>query len=196
MKPLLAALVLLHGQAEPPRVSLDARGEDVREVLATLFSQAHRPYALDASIKGRLYVTFDRVPFPKALDIVLTQAGLSARDKDGITLIAPAPAATPKPLPKAPAPVPPAKPLPTLDPQTFARKVTTRLSRVPLADVFAALGEQAKVAIDVDAAVPAYRVDAFFAKSSLRYALDRVCKAAGLRYEVKGDRIRITCHSA
>ena len=35
-------------------VSLDARGQDVREVLATLFAQAKKSYALDASIRLRL----------------------------------------------------------------------------------------------------------------------------------------------
>ena len=195
MKTLLAALLVLpspaFAQTEPPRVSLDARGEDVREVLATLFAQARRPYALDASIKGKLYVAFDRMPFPKALGIVLAQANLVARDRDGVTLIAPAPVPMPKPLPVAkPAPVlvAPAKSLP---PEAFARRITTRLSRAPLADVFAALGAQAKVTIEVDPAVPAYRVDAFFAKTSLRYALDRVCRAAGLRYEVAEGIIRI-----
>ena len=194
MKPLLLALVLLQAPTEPPRVSVDSRGEDVREVLATLFAQVHRPYALDASISGKLYVTLDRMPFPKALGIVLTQANLVARDKDGVTLITVAP----KPVapPKTPVVVPVAKPLPSLAPETFSRKVTTRLNRALIADVFAALGAQAKVAIEVDPAVPAYRVDAFFAKTSLRYALDRVCKAAGLTYEVRGDQIRIACHSA
>ena len=198
MKPLLLALVLLQTPTEPPRVSLDARGEDVREVLATLFAQVRRPYALDASITGKLYVAFDRMPFPKALGIVLTQANLVARDKDGVTIIAPAPkplTIVPKPPTAAPA-APAAKPVTTLDPATFARKVTTRLNRAPLTDVFAALSIQAKVPIEVDPTVPAYRVDAFFAKSSLRYALDRICKAANLRYEVQGDRIRIRCHSA
>lgn len=193
MKPLLLALVLLQAPTEPPRVSVDSRGEDVREVLATLFAQVHRPYALDASISGKLYVTLDRMPFPKALGIVLTQANLVARDKDGVTLITVAP----KPVaPSKPPVVPAAKPLPSLAPETFSRKVTTRLNRAPIADVFAAFGAQAKVAIEVDPAVPAYRVDAFFAKTSLRYALDRVCKAAGLTYEVRGDRIRIARHSA
>lgn len=193
MSPLLAALALLPLQAEPLRVSVDSRGDDVREVIATLFAQAHRPYALDAAIKGRLYVTLVRMPFPKALSVILKQASLVARDQDGVTMIAPAPkavapvvptpvvaiakkAATPVVVPKVPA-------------STFARRVSTRLSRAPLAEVFAAFGEQAGVEIAVDPSVPPYRVDAFFAKTSLRYALDRVCKAAGLTYAVGGGKI-------
>ncbi len=203
MKPLLAALVVLpslaFGQATAPRVSLDARGDDVREVLATLFAQVHRPYALDASIKGKLYVSFDRMPFPKALNVVLAQANLVARDQDGVTLIAPAPKpVAPKPVvPPKTAVTPVSKPVEKVEkptaiaPATLAHRVTTRLSRAPLADVFAALGEQAGIPIELDPDVPAYRVDAFFAKTSLRYALDRVCKAAGLRYEPSATGIRI-----
>lgn len=226
MKPLLAALVLLptlaFGQVSVPRVSLDARGDDVREVLATLFAQAHRPYALDASIKGKLYVKLDGMPFPKALNVVLTQANLIARDQDGVTMIVPKPsvskAAAPKPLaskgpdttkPDSSKPAP-LKPIPSrsplvvapkrvekdepparIDPKVLAHRVTTRLSRAPLADVFASLSEQVGVPIELDPAVPAYRVDAFFVKTSLRYTLDRLCKAAGLRYEPTADGIRI-----
>ncbi len=194
MSPFLAALALLTTQAESVRVSLDARGDDVREVLATLFAQAHRPYALDASIKGRLYVALDRMPYAKALGIVLAQANLVAREKDGVTMIAPAP----KVVAPAPAPVVEKKaapPVVAIPPSAFARRVTTRLSRAPLADVFAALGEGAKVEIVLDPSVPAYRVDAFFARTSLRYALDRVCKAAGLRYVVAGGKIRVGLRS-
>lgn len=196
MKALIAALVLLpslaFGQADALRVSLDARGEDVREVLATLFAQAHKTYALDASIKGKLYVKLDAVPYEKALEIVLAQSGLVAKSKDGILIVSPVP--TPAPVAKpATAPVvkkPVAAP-PAITPATFARKVTTRLNRKPLADVFAAFGEQAKVKIELDPSVPAYKIDAFFVKTSLKYALDRVCKAAGLRYAVEGEKIKI-----
>lgn len=208
MKPLFAVLALLPAfavaQAEPIRVSLDARGDDVREVLATLFAQAHRPYALDASIKGRLYVAFDRVPYAKALGIVLSQAGLVAREQDGVTMVLPAPALSPpgvrgndpqkptfgKPL-GPPTPTAVAK-RPDLSPSIFAHRVTTRLTRAPLAEVLNALSEQAGVEIVLEPDVPAYRVDAFFVKSSFGYALDRVCKAARLRYAIEGNRVAVS----
>lgn len=200
MKALLVALALLPtlalGQtADSPRISLDARGEDVREVLATLFAQSKKPYALDASIKGKLYVRLDALPYDKALAIVLGQAGLIANDKDGVLVISPAPSvvkAEPKDAaqPLAKKTLPP-KQSGTVPSAVFARRVTTRLSRTPLADVFAALGNQAKVTIKVAPSVPAYRVDAFFAKTSLKFALDRVCSAAGLAYAVEGAIIKV-----
>lgn len=208
MKPLIAlallAPALAFGQAADLRVSLDARGDDVREVFATLFAQADKPYALDASIKGKLYVKLDRMPFAKALSIVLTQAGLKATVKDGVTMIVPAPKPVPVATPKIAAPKPlgppapakplvaPAKPTPTLSPTVLKHIVTTRSTKAPLADVFAELGEQAKVTIELDPKVPAYRVDAFFIKTSLRYALDRVCKAANLTYKLEDGKIVVS----
>ena len=200
MNPLLAFLALVPAvalpQAEIPSVSVDARGQDVCEVIATLFAQIHRPYAIDASVKGKLYVALDRMPFPKALGIVLAQADLVAQDRDGVTMIGPAPKVIAKPaiktvLPKqVVVPQPVAKPAP-IPASVLARPVATRLTRTPLTEVFAALGKQASVSITVDPDVPAYRIDAIFAKTSLRYALDRVCAAAHLHYEPSPIGIRI-----
>jgi len=200
MKALIAAVLLLPCLAfsqTPVRVSLDARGEDVREVFATLFAQAKKPYALDASITGKIYVKLDAMPYEKALAIVLAQTGLVAKGREGVVMISPAVAHVAKPpasvvLAKA---VVPSKPISTNtipEKITLGRRVTTHMSRAPLADVFTAFGKQAKVAIDVDPSVPAYRIDAFFVGSSLRYALDQICKAAGLRYEFVDGRILVS----
>ncbi|RYG24520.1 hypothetical protein EON82_10470 [bacterium] len=206
MKALVAALFLVpclafaQAAAETPiRVSLDARGEDVREVLATLFAQAKKPYALDASIKGKLYVKLDAMPYEKALAVVLAQTGLKVKDREGVVMISPAKvsvAVAPKPVAvktAASLPIVSAKPL--NEKAILARKVTTKLIKAPLADVFASFGKQAKIEIEIDSSVPAYRIDAFFTKSSLRYSLDQVCKAAGLRYEFVDNKIQIVSGS-
>lgn len=197
MKTLLAFLVLLPAlaSAQNPLVSLDARGDDVREVLATLFAQAGKAYALDASIKGKLYVKLDGMRYDKALAIVLAQTGLGAKEKDGVMMVKPLPAIAPviASVPKPKPVVPVEKPLPKpLAPNALAQRVTTRASRAPLAEVLASLGAQAKVTIELDSKVPAYRIDAFFIKTSLRYALDRVCKAADLRYVIQGEKIVVS----
>lgn len=201
--------------AAPIRISLDARGEDVREVLATLFAQSKKPYALDASIKGKLYVKIDALPYEKALGIVLTQAGLFAKDRDGVVMISatpiaapaakptlkptdkPADKATEKPIAKTTdtktATMKPVDTKPTeITAATYARKVTTRLTKATLADVFKAFGDQADVTIELDPTVPAYRVDAFFVKTSLKYGLNRVCKAAGLKYTATNGKIVVS----
>jgi type II secretory pathway component GspD/PulD (secretin) len=207
MKTLLAAVLLLPGLAfgqastpattqasAPVKVSLDARGEDIREVLATLFAQAKKPYALDAAIKGKLYVKLDAMPYEKALAVVLAQSGLVAKNREGVVMISPAKAPTaPAVKPTAPVktPVAPkvAEAKPLAEKVALGRRVTTRLTRAPLADVFASFDKQTKVKIEMDTSVPAYRVDAFFVGSSLRYAMDQICKAAGLRYEFADNKI-------
>lgn len=221
MKTLFAALLLLPGlafaQAQTPvqptkpvpteapiKISLDSRGQDVREVLATLFAEAKKPYALDAAISGKLYVKIDAMPYEKALAIVLSQSGLMAKDRDGVVIISlaketatpvkTATVAKPVPAPKSPIKVAD-KPAPQsgeVTPNTYARKVTTRLTKASLADVFTAFGTQADVKIELDSSVPAYRIDAFFVKTSLKYALNRVCKAAGLKYRAVDGKITIS----
>lgn len=188
MTPFLAAFALaaaFAAQVRPTTVSLDARGQDVREVLATLFVQARRPYALDASIKGSLYIKVDGMAYDKALALVLGQSKLSAREQDGVTIVSAAPAPAPKILPaRRPVAAPSGE-------EVLARKVTTRLTKAPLATVFASLGKQAGTAIVVDPSVPAYRIDAHFSNLSLRDALHRVCEAAGLEIQSTDGRIRI-----
>lgn len=188
MKTIFAALAflpaLVSAQATPTVVSLDARGTDVREVLATLFAQVHKPYALAAEIKGPMYIVIDRMPFAKALSIVTSQAHLKAVEKDGVLMVtttaAPTPATVKAVSPKPTAPKQPeAKPF---DPTVLKHRVNTKLAKKPLAEVFDALGSQAKVTIEIDSEVPAYRVDAFLKNTSLKYALDQICRAAKLTY--------------
>jgi hypothetical protein len=49
--------------------------------------------------------------------------------------------------------------------------------------VFAELSKQTGVKIEVDPSVPAYKLDAFLIRTSLRYALDQVGAAAKLLYK-------------
>ena len=46
------------------------------------------------------------------------------------------------------------------------------------------LGRQASVHIDLSTEVPNYKIDAVLVNTSLKYALDMVCKAARLKYEL------------
>lgn len=197
MNPLLAVLLAV-AVVVRPIVSVDARGSDVRDVLVGVFNQAKRPYALDKGIQGKLYMRFDRLPYDKALEIVAQQAGLVVKERNGVVLVSPAdrPATeSDRPSPSKAAPSTakrpaPAKPTPSRA-AVLARRVTVRLSRAPLATVFATLGKQASVGIDLKG-VPAYRVDAAFTKAPLQIALDQVCGATGLRYAFTDGRIVVT----
>lgn len=69
-----------------------------------------------------------------------------------------------------------------LDKSVLAKRITTRLEKVEIRALAAELTKQTGVQIEVDSAVPAYRLDAFLLKTSLKYALDRITKAARLNY--------------
>lgn len=76
----------------------------------------------------------------------------------------------------------PTVPHQTLDQSILSKRVTTRLQKVDLRDLAAELSKQVGVQIEVDPSVPSYRLDAYLLKTSLKYALDRIAKAAGLNY--------------
>ena len=171
-------------------MSLDARGQDVREVLATIFAQVKKPYALDASIKGSLYVRLDGMAYDKALGIVLTQAGLSAKERDGVVMVSPAKVTPPKDGPVTKPIVKKIVVLPSAD-TILSRKVTVHLSKAPLATVFATLGKQAGTTISLDPSAPAYKLDANFSNVTLRSALHEVCGAARLEIQAGEGKIRI-----
>jgi hypothetical protein len=86
------------------------------------------------------------------------------------------------------APSPNADPLPTatgagkLPLGVLRKKVTTRLSKAPIGAVLEELGTQAGVKIELGENVPAYRLDAVLTKTTLRYALEQVTRAAKLTY--------------
>lgn len=67
--------------------------------------------------------------------------------------------------------------------QILSRKLTIRVKKAPIRDVFAELGKASNVEIVVASDVPEVRLDAYMIKTSLRYALDKIVKATGLRYE-------------
>jgi len=69
-----------------------------------------------------------------------------------------------------------------LDKQIVEARITTRLQKVDLRVLATELSKQSGVQIEVDEKVPAYRLDAYLLKTSLKYALDRITKAAGLNY--------------
>lgn len=69
-----------------------------------------------------------------------------------------------------------------LDKSVLAKRVTTRLNKTDIRVVMQAIAKQSGVNIEVDSQVPGYRIDAILLKTSLKYALDRITKAANLNY--------------
>lgn len=70
--------------------------------------------------------------------------------------------------------------------------VTIRVSKTDIKTVFAQIAKQSHSSITLDKAIPAYRLDVNLRQTSLKYALDTICKAAALKYTVLGDRVTIT----
>lgn len=61
-------------------------------------------------------------------------------------------------------------------------RLTVQLKKMAIQDVFAEFGRQANVEIELDDSVPNYKLDASFYNTTLKFALDKICKVAGLKY--------------
>lgn len=160
-------------------VTISSKGSDVRSVLFDLFSQSKKSFVLEPNTRFVLYLALAGVPFDEALEIVCHSANLKYEVNNDIYYISKQdPASNAKPAPVA-APV---KVLGKLSDQDLQKSVTTRLTKADIRDVFAEFSTQSGITIEVDKKVPGYKVDAFLVKTSLKYALDVVTKAAGLTY--------------
>lgn len=190
MKPILLLIGLLastlaFGQDEVKiapeggHVTVSSKGQDVRSVLFDLFSQAKKNFVLEPNTRFVLYLALAGVPFDEALEIICHSAGLKYELTNDIYYISKIDVASfTKPTNPAPVTVP--KVLGKLTDQDLQKTVTTKLSRADIRQVFTEFSSQSGVTIEVDKKVPAYKVDAFLVKTSLKYALDVVTKAAGL----------------
>lgn len=188
MKALALALALLpviaFGQTDAKtasptltKVSIDATGTDVKTVLHSLFSQAKKSYVIQPNTWFALHLKLDDMDFDEALVIVCHTAGLESHVQDGIYFIT-------RPVKKPATSVADSVPARTmLAPSVLTRKVTTKLNKATIADVFAELGKQADVKFELEKGIPAVRLDVFLNKTSLRYALEKVSKAVDLKFQ-------------
>lgn len=191
-------------KVETPKITVKSKGDDVRTVLATVFEQAKKQYVLPVNFRFALFLSLENADFEKTLSIVCKQTGLEyviEEDVYHVRVASKKPAE--KPVEKTTEPIKveakeedekehdakavptPPKPEPKkgiLSPHVLARKLTTRLNKADIRDVFAAMSDQTKVPIEVAADVPTYKLDAFLIKTSLKYALDRITSATGLEY--------------
>lgn len=154
-------------------VTVQSRGEDVRNVLFDLFAQSKRSFVLEPNVRHLLYLSLREVAFEEALELVCATAGLEFQVDNGIYFLAkrkaaPQPAAAPPKI---------ARKLPESE---LAKPVSTKLAMVELRTLLAELGRQTGVAIEVDEKVPALKVDAMFHETRLDKALAVLAKAAKL----------------
>lgn len=168
-----------------PTVSITANGVDVKQILHQLFTQAKKSYVIQPNTFYSLNLVLDGVDFDEALQIVLQTADLKSEVQNGIYFISRKGSGS---LIKGKADQKIADAMPTkksyVPESAFNKHLTTRLARATIAEVFASFGKQTGVSFEVDKSVPAYKLDAFLIDTSLRYALDRILKATGLKYDL------------
>lgn len=192
---LLAALAILPAicLAEPPTnspdanaipsVSISSKGSDVRTVLGDLFGQAKKNYVIEPFTYFALHLSLKDVEFDEALMIVCKLANLNVDLRNGIYYVTKAKS---KPIVEPAANIVPTqtvtKPKGKLPTTVLNKIVTTRLAKVDLRALALELGKQAGLTIEIDKDVPAFKLDAFLIKTSLKFGLDEITKAAGLEY--------------
>lgn len=164
-------------------VTISASGDDVRKVLHELFTQAKKNYVCDPYSTFILHLSLTGVEFEEALQIVCKVASLEYEVQNGIYFVSRKKTSTQqKAAEEIKATQAVQKPKGKLPESVLEGKVNTRLDKVDLRVLFATLGKQAGVTIEVEGSVPAYKIDAYLINTSLRYALDRVTEATALKY--------------
>ncbi len=181
------------------KVSVGSKGKDVRDVLYDLFSQSKRSFVLDPGVKFNLYLNLFEVDFDKALDVVVTAADLGYDLNGGIYYIGknkPKPASagrTNSTTASKGTSEGGTETSSTVSPQEQGGKgkvtdaelqkhLTTRLSMTDIRAVFGEFTRQTGIKVIAADDVPKYKVDAFLINTSLKYAMDTITKAAGLKY--------------
>lgn len=160
-----------------PTVNVKAKGEDVRSVLHDLFGQAKKNYVLEPGIRYALYLSLEGVEFEEALQLVCKNASLKYELQNGIYFVDRA-SKTSAPTKSTQ----PAKPKGKLPESVLNKLVTTRFDKIDIRALFENLSKQTGVPIEIDKAVPAYKLDAYLLKTSLKFALTTICDAARLKY--------------
>lgn len=189
---LLIALVLglsVAGFAQNMTVRVKAKGDDLRVVLASIFEQTGQQYVVQTSARQSLYLSLDGVTLDYAIEVLTEIADVEFEKKSGIWYVR-----SKKPVVKTQAQgfAPVAMAAAKIDPLILDKKVSTKLTKTSLKDVFAAFAKQTGTTIVIDKTVPLYKIDAFMYNTSLKFALERICKAAGLKYELApGKTVRI-----
>jgi type II secretory pathway component GspD/PulD (secretin) len=183
--------------AATKQISISSKGEDVRGVLHDLFKQVNRNFVLQPGIHHALFLNLSEVPFDEALGIVCQLTKLEFEIQNDIYYISrskPSTASFHSPdsqgdlrtvAAKGIEGIPVVPKVPNsgkLSDAVLKKAVSTKLAKTDIRVVLAHLSAQTSVAIEIDPSIPAYKIDAFLANTSLKFSLDQITKAAGLKY--------------
>ncbi len=177
------------------KVTIASKGADVRTVLFDLFTQSKKNFVLEPNVYFILYLSLAGTEFQETLDIVCNLASLEYTIDNGIYFVGKrksgftAPGPKPESKPVVNAPVKKGK----LTDAELNKRLTTRFTKTPLAEVFKSMTEQTGIQILVDEDVPAFRIDAFLIDTSFKYAMDVIARSTGLTYTLTEDKqIRVS----
>lgn len=170
-------------------VRIKAKGDDLRKVISEMFEQTGQQYVIETSARQSLYMSLDGVTLEYAMEAISEVADVKFEKVQGVWRVR-----TKKPL--APVIVTSSGtaaqkfveiPAPVKKVDYLLKKVNTKLERTSIRTVFAKFAEQSGVKIELAKDIPEYKIDAFMYNTSLKFALDRICKAASLKYDLSTD---------
>ncbi|GEM_PF-1401438 len=165
------------------KVTVSARGSDVRYVLFDIFSQAKKSFVVEDTGIVNLFLNLNDVPFDQAVDLICQTSSLACEQKDGIYVFKKAK----KPISQTQTTANTSQELEVkvvkqLDPSILDKHLTIRLEQAEIRRVFNDIGKQIGITIEVAPEVKNLKVNAFLVDTSLRFALNSLTQSAKLVY--------------
>ena len=180
------------------RVSVQSKGTDLKLVIASVMEQCNQQYVIQLERKQGLYLSIDNARLDVALDIISNLADVTFKQRRGIWYITQSKkkGATTNTAAQGFAESSEStlvKPKPAKKSKGLASRLTTKLVKTNIREVFAFFSKKTGVEIEVAEDVPNYKIDAYMVNTSLKFALDRVAMAAHLTYDFSdGKTVRIS----
>ena len=183
-------------------ITVDAKGDDVRAIIHSVFKQAGKSFVLKFNVRYDLYLSLEKVPFEDAVKMICANADLVYTVEKGVYQISPRPktvepaktANTSPPKGDDLPPLegfdgyekrePPAKPKGFLPKTVLDKKVTTRLQKRDIREVFGVFAKQTGLTIEIAKDVPSFKLDVFYINKTLKQALDEITVATKLKYRL------------
>lgn len=158
-------------------ITLEARGEDAREVFANLFAQAKVNFVLQVDVQRPVYLTLRETPFLRALQLLCEATNTRYSVRDGVYYIAPLTSAPPPP--------------PVRVQESRPRTVRLVGTGMPLRSVAEEIARQTGVKVEVAPDAPNLRFNLNLSGVEIEKALDALCSGTGLRWQKAENGYRI-----
>jgi hypothetical protein len=158
-------------------ITLEARGEDAREVFASLFAQAKVNFVLQVDVQRPVYLTLRETPFLRALQLLCEATNTRYSVRDGVYYIAPLTSTPPPP--------------PVRVQESRPRTVRLVGTGMPLRSVAEEIARQTGVRVEIAPDAPNLRFNLNLSGVEIEKALDALCSGTGLRWQKTENGYRI-----